>query len=369
MEEYFELLETLIRNRAVSADTARVISSVQTVRDFLASKGVQCLTEVEARCGRRCLWAANTPDKNPDVLFCVHLDVVPAISPEQYQPRREGDRLIGRGAVDDLGNALMALKVLVALKDSPLTIGVLCSSDEELGGFTVADMLQAGYSAKRLAIIADAAPYSIITREKGIIILHAAAHGHAAHASMPWEGVNAADILLEDYAELRRRWLARQQASPEDQWHNSIQLCQINAGNAENQIPEDAKLVLNIRYTDAADRDKIIAEVKDAMPRCEISEPPARSCLPVFVDEQLPLMQSLLAAMQASFPDKGCKFTSTCFATDARHLTGLGVPILIIGVEGAGAHAVDEWVSLNSIKEYADWLISALPEVLVETAP
>src|SRR5205085_3811911 len=67
----------------------------------------------------------------PTVVLHGHLDVVPG-RPEQFQPRLEGDRLIGRGAYDMKG-ALAAM--MCALKDverqDRVRVRLTCVPDEE----------------------------------------------------------------------------------------------------------------------------------------------------------------------------------------------------------------------------------------------
>src|SRR5581483_10061533 len=67
----------------------------------------------------------------PYVVFHGHLDVVPG-RPEQFRPRVEGDRLIGRGAYDMKGG-LAAM--MCALKDlesqDQVRVRLVCVPDEE----------------------------------------------------------------------------------------------------------------------------------------------------------------------------------------------------------------------------------------------
>src|SRR5437763_16679171 len=67
----------------------------------------------------------------PTVILHGHLDVVPG-RPEQFEPRIEGDRLIGRGAYDMKG-ALAAM--MCALRDvgdqTAVRVRFMCVRDEE----------------------------------------------------------------------------------------------------------------------------------------------------------------------------------------------------------------------------------------------
>ncbi|HZO36742.1 MAG TPA: M20/M25/M40 family metallo-hydrolase, partial [Solirubrobacteraceae bacterium] len=67
----------------------------------------------------------------PAIVFHAHIDVVPAHA-EQFQPRVEGDRLIGRGAYDMKGAlaAMLCAVVDVAAQDR-VRVRFVCVPDEE----------------------------------------------------------------------------------------------------------------------------------------------------------------------------------------------------------------------------------------------
>ena len=76
MNEYTELLEKLIRCKAVSGEIQNVNRAVGVMRDFLESKGIACVTETLD--GREILYASAMPGKVQDIMLNAHLDVVPA---------------------------------------------------------------------------------------------------------------------------------------------------------------------------------------------------------------------------------------------------------------------------------------------------
>src|SRR3954447_13587369 len=69
--------------------------------------------------------------EGPCVILHGHVDVVPG-RPEQFQPRVEGDRLIGRGAYDMKG-ALAAMMCALhdVAADARVHVKFLCAPDEE----------------------------------------------------------------------------------------------------------------------------------------------------------------------------------------------------------------------------------------------
>jgi len=68
------------------------------------------------------------------VILNAHLDVVPA-QPDQFRPRREGDRLYARGAQDMKVAALVEAQVFRELAaELPYPLALQLVTDEEVGG-------------------------------------------------------------------------------------------------------------------------------------------------------------------------------------------------------------------------------------------
>src|SRR5437764_454104 len=68
------------------------------------------------------------------VILNSHLDVVPA-PPDQFRPRRDGDRLFARGAQDMKVTGLLAVQVFRELAPSlPYPVALQLVTDEEAGG-------------------------------------------------------------------------------------------------------------------------------------------------------------------------------------------------------------------------------------------
>ena len=129
--EVLELYKNLIRCRAVSADIEAVNKSEKTLLAFLQAKGLYCTEELIN--GRVVVFASTRPGKVQDLLLNAHLDVVPAAYEEQFEPRIEGDRMYGRGALDCLGNAMAIVQCLLEAGDK-YSIGAMFPADEEIGG-------------------------------------------------------------------------------------------------------------------------------------------------------------------------------------------------------------------------------------------
>src|SRR5437660_1912293 len=128
--------EVVLAERLISYDTSRpeeIVAAAGFVKGWLESRDIEVchhdhngLPVLVSEVG-----AAAEAEDVPCVVFHGHLDVVPG-RPEQFCPRIEGDRLIGRGAYDMKGG-LAAM--MCALKDlerqDRVRVRLVCVPDEE----------------------------------------------------------------------------------------------------------------------------------------------------------------------------------------------------------------------------------------------
>lgn len=174
--------------------------------------------------------SADINSLEPELAILSHLDVVPEGSCWKGDPfvmRREGDKLIGRGTIDDKGPAVAALYAAKAVKDLGISlkkgVRLIFGTNEENGS---ADM--AYYRSKRKLppmVFTPDGEYPVINAEKGMLRVYFSAPfwgadiaagtvinavpqtcivdgleftGRSAHASTPEKGENAVTKFLSE---------------------------------------------------------------------------------------------------------------------------------------------------------------------------
>ena len=339
-------LKGLVAIPSESAKPERVNEAMAFTRAYLERHGVPCVVERDGP--RDILYASTRPGKVQDYLLCVHLDVVPAPDAKMYEPRVEGNRLYGRGASDDKGNAAVAVQTLVSLLGKA-SVGVIFTADEEIGGLTTATMVKRGYAARRFVLVVDAGPYKVTVAQKGTSYITVRAVGKGGHSSHPWKLDNPIDKLVGAYAKFRAAW----PAPTDDHWCDIVSATLVSAGEARNRIPDTAEMTVNLRFVSKDGVERVCQALKDA--GLEVVNV-VTTGVPVSSDPSAPEIQRLLAAMRAKWPERKPALNRMLAATDARHFVDMGVPIAIIGAEGGGAHAAVEWTNLACLDEYADLL-------------
>ena len=129
---------------------------------------------------------------------------------DPFRARVEGDKIYGRGAVDNKGplaGMLIAGKILKKLEPSlRCQVMLACVADEEMGSeFGMRYLLDSGLDAE-YAIVPDIEHElkKIDVAEKGLLFLKVTSLGTQAHGSTPEAGINAVWNMLEFLALLKR---------------------------------------------------------------------------------------------------------------------------------------------------------------------
>jgi acetylornithine deacetylase/succinyl-diaminopimelate desuccinylase-like protein len=166
--DWFDELAELLRIPSVSADTAHkddVARAAEWVCSFILDAGGAC--EVIDWHGQPLaigeLRASTGSDDAPTVLCYGHFDVQPPDPLElwesdPFEPEIRGDYLYGRGTVDDKGQLYMLLagaRELAQAGTLPVNVRFCCDGEEETGGHSIVEFLEADERGADAAIIFD----------------------------------------------------------------------------------------------------------------------------------------------------------------------------------------------------------------------
>jgi len=216
-EPWFDELAEFLRIPSISADsthTQDVVQAGEWVRDFIRAAGGEC--EVIDWHGQPLAigeLAASTGPDAPTVLCYGHFDVQPPDPLElwesdPFEAEIRGDYLYGRGTVDDKGQLYMLLCAARELAQAgalPVNVRFCCDGEEETGGHSIVEFLEADERGADAAIIFDSGmirrdlpafnvatrgmAYFHITLRTGERDLHSGMYGGAA--------LNAAHALVK----------------------------------------------------------------------------------------------------------------------------------------------------------------------------
>jgi succinyl-diaminopimelate desuccinylase len=284
----------------------------------------------------------------PCVVFHGHIDVVPA-HPEQFEPRVEGDRLIGRGAYDMKGG-LAAM--MCALKDlaehDRVRVRFVCVADEESEEIDErsTDEFVARGEGGDFAITGEPTDLHIGVEAKGVLAMRIGVHGRAAHSSTPWLGDNAVLKAIDVFRTIETLPFTRESSEMFDR--PSINLGRIEGGDALNKVPDRCTMAVDVRYLPGQDPGEILSQVR-AIPQIEVE----RTFIwpPVTVSRTDPYVRALRDAVMRSTSGEVLS-VGRDGASDAASFIEAGIPAVEFGPSGGGHHGPDEWVSISALARY-----------------
>ncbi|MGB0098151.1 MAG: M20/M25/M40 family metallo-hydrolase [Solirubrobacteraceae bacterium] len=343
--------EHVLAERLISYDTSRqeeLVAAAGFVQGWLESRDIEVRDHEHN--GAPVLVAEVGPARQdlPCVVFHGHLDVVPG-RPEQFAPRVEGDRLIGRGAYDMKGG-LAAM--MCALKDvseqERVRVRLVCVPDEEseeLDERSTDEVVKLGLGGD-FAITGEPTDMHIGVEAKGVLVMRIEVSGRAAHSSTPWLGDNAVLKAVDVFRAIESLPFSRESSELFDR--PSINLGRIQGGDALNKVPDLCTMAVDIRYLPGQDPGEILAQVR-AIESIEVTRTFIHP--PVTVSRTDRYVRALREAVARSAYGEVMS-VGRDGASDAASFIEAGIPAVEFGPAGAGHHGPDEWVSLSSLGRY-----------------
>jgi succinyl-diaminopimelate desuccinylase len=343
--------ERILAERLISYDTSRAEelgAAAGFVEGWLESRDIE--VQDHDHNGLPVLVAEVGPARHeaPCVVLHGHLDVVPA-HPEQFEPRIEGDKLIGRGTYDMKG-ALAAM--MCALKDvepqERVRVRLVVVPDEEseeLDERSTDDFVRRGLGGN-FAITGEPTNLHIGVEAKGVLVMRIVVHGRAAHSSTPWLGDNAVLKAIDVFRAIESLPFSRESSEMFDR--PSINLGRIHGGDALNKVPDECTMAVDVRYLPGQDPAEILAQVGE-IPSIDVTRTFIHP--PVSVARTDPYVRALREAVARSIQGEALS-VGRDGASDAAAFITAGIPAVEFGPAGGGHHGPEEWVSLTSLARY-----------------
>ena len=223
MHEWFEELSEFLRIPSISAEPGHatdVVRAGEWVCEFIRAAGGEChlidwhgqpLAIGELR-------ASADAAQAPTILCYGHFDVQPPDPLElwespPFEPEIRGDYLYGRGVADDKGQLYLLLsgaRELAQAAELPVNVRFVCDGEEETGGHSIVEYLEADERGAAAAVIFDSGmirkgvpAFNVATR--GIVYFHVTvrAGDRDLHSGLyGGAALNAAHALVQSLAAL-----------------------------------------------------------------------------------------------------------------------------------------------------------------------
>jgi acetylornithine deacetylase len=272
-----------------------------------------------------------------------HLDTVGVAGMDApFEPRVEGGRLYGRGSFDMKG-ALAALLVAAAEADGDVIVTAV--ADEELASVGTETVL--GYVTADAALVAEPTALQVAVAHRGFVGFEIATTGVAAHGSMPHLGEDAIRkmgpvLVALDELDARLQAGARHPLAGAGAIHASV----IEGGQEMSSFPARCILLGERRTIPGETLRHVESELEAIAGGADVRIVAHRD--PYEAAAGHPFVDVVLRAAGAAEP------VGAPFWTDAALLAAAGIPTVVCGPDGEGAHAEVEWVDLDSLERLRD---------------
>jgi len=361
--------EQALAERLIRYDTSRheeLLEAAGFVRGWLEARDI----EVDERDWHGLpVLVAEVGAKDPGapcVVFHGHLDVVPGCR-EQFQPRVDGDRLLGRGAYDMKGGLAGMMCALHDLREhEQVRIRLICVPDEESvspQGHSIDSVIADGLGGD-FAITGEPTDMHIGVEAKGVLGMRIVVHGRAAHSSTPWLGDNAVLKAVDVFRTIQTLPFSRE--SSEMFERPSVNLGKIEGGDVFNKVPDRCTVWIDVRFLPGQEPETILDQVR-GIPDVDVEVTFLHP--PVSVSPRDPFVHALGAAATTGSGEP--LSVGRDGASDAASFIRVGIPAVEFGPSGGGHHGPEEWLSLTSLVRYRQTLVdfvNAVPRCLEASA-
>ena len=360
--EELDLLRRLIAvdsvNPALVPGGAGETRIATVVAEWLGRRGFDC-RRLEAAPGRPSILAvAHGAGGGRSLMLNGHLDTVSLANydGEGLEPVVRDGRLHGRGAYD-MKSGLAAMMVAAArAHEAPHRGDVVLAlvADEEHASLGTEEVLDAVITDA--AIVVEPTGLDLVTAHRGFVWATLTVRGRAAHGSRPDLGVDAiakAGRALTAIDELADR-LAIGRRHPLLGTGN-VHAGTITGGAETSSYPDACVITLERRTTPGEDHATFERELLGIIDRIAGSDPDFTADLeitthrPPFEGDAASDIADVVSASFAEVAGHAPTPRGEPFWTDCALLREKGIDTVMFGVDGGGAHAADEWVTIDSL--------------------
>lgn len=332
------------------------------VAEWLTNAGLE-VTLQEAAPGRPNVIAiARGTGGGRSLMFNAHMDTVGVAGMQNpFHPRIEDGKLYGRGAYDMKGSLAACMLTMAAIKPLGLAGDVIFTGvvDEEYASIGT-QAITNGWHADA-AIVTEPTEMQMCVAHKGFVWLEIETIGKAAHGSRPDLGVDAIVKMGKILVGLETL-AARLQAGSAHPLlgTGSLHASLISGGQELSSYPERCTLQIERRTIPGETPALVETQIRDLVESvlADDSSFQARVQTSLVRDSfEIATAAPIVTTLQAQAStvlNHIPNVVGMTFWMDSALLSDAGIPTVVFGPGGAGAHAVVEWVDLEQVAQCVD---------------
>jgi acetylornithine deacetylase len=313
------------------------------------------------------------------LILNAHVDIVPTGDPKRwrcppFEPTRDGDWLYGRGSGDMKAGLSAAIFALDAIRAAgfELTAPVQIHSvvEEEITGNGAA-MAVAGGKVADAVLIAEPTDEQLVRANSGVIKFAVTVHGTPAHPREVSGGVSALEAairLIDHLRKLEARWNEERTKQPdfaEVDNPAALTIGTINGGEWIASVPSSCRFEGRIGFYPGDDPRERVREFEAFVASMASEDPLVQRCPEPIVEwvgvvhagyrldpgsEAEAMLAEAHAAAQAPDGSPMQAYVMACYLDAAVYSIHAGMPALVYGPVAENIHAIDERVSISSLR-------------------
>jgi acetylornithine deacetylase/succinyl-diaminopimelate desuccinylase family protein len=374
MSQTTELLRQLVAIDSINPDLVPGGAGEEKIARFVAEWFERAGLEVvwdEAAPGRpNVIGIARGTGDGRSLLLNAHMDTVGVVGMERpHDPYVRDNRLYGRGAYDMKGGLAAIMAAGLAAKKRGLRGDVIVTAvaDEEYASIGTSSIVK--HWRADAAIVTEPTELNICTAHKGFAWLDVETEGIAAHGSRPDLGVDAIvkmGKVLVGLEELDRSL----RAAPSHRLlgSGSVHASLIQGGQDLSSYPKHCFLSVERRTVPGETLQKVESELPriferisatDSTFKARVKTSMVREPFEVSLDE--PIVRTVQSKATAILGREPGEIGQTGWM-DSALLSAAGIPTVVFGPGGEGAHAVVEWSNLEHVERCAEILAAVAEE-------
>lgn len=300
-----------------------------------------------------------------------HLDTVGVdnYDGDPFSGELSDGNVYGRGAFDMKGGvaAIMAAAARAATGSLRGDVILTLVADEEMGSIGTEQVLSR--LTADAAIVTEPTNLALVLAHRGFAWFEVEFTGRAAHGSMPHEGVDAiaqAALFMRSLDELR----SRLESVPKHPLlgHSAVRVSTISGGTDAATVAPSCTVTIERRILPGEAPEATEAELRGILDELADQHPELDFTLSTIVargafeaDQQWPIVQTLAAHAERVLGG-AVERRGEPYWTDAGLIHDAGIPCLLIGVDGGGAHADTEWATTESLEQLTAILEGTITE-------
>jgi acetylornithine deacetylase len=288
-----------------------------------------------------------------------HMDTVGVAGmPDPFCARVDNGRMYGRGSYDMKGSLAACMLALADIRASRLSGDVILAAvaDEEHASIGVQSVL------KRIradaAIVTEPTALELCIAHKGFSWHEITTTGRAAHGSRPDLGIDAIAHMGRVLNGLEALQAELSSRAPHPLLgHGSLHASLISGGQELSSYPETCTVEVERRTLPHETTQTVEAEFEVILKHLVSKDPQfqarQRTTLvrPPFSVPETAVIVETLRDQATSVLGRRPQVAGAPFWMDAAFFAGAGIPTIVIGPDGAGAHSIEEWVELDSVEK------------------